>query len=289
MLNWVRARVEIVVPALGLLILRAMLTWQDVQLSGWQSVLIYATAVLYAALVLWSPMTLPAKQPQPITRQAVKQAAVRAGLLALGGFAILTLLSLTEGAAADNGRLGLGSALAALLLITVLGTAGLAAEHRLPLDLFPLLRRRELKRVVYVLAAALFLAALVQMWSGVWSGLAAGIGRAAGETQPDIAQAAAGFAADQPLRLFLNFLIGAGLFEELLFRVGIMTPVWAWTRRWGWGLLVSAVAFGLYHISPPSPLWSTATPPSPSTCTSNCGTRRATCSSRPPAFPPPWR
>jgi membrane protease YdiL (CAAX protease family) len=32
--------------------------------------------------------------------------------------------------------------------------------------------------------------------------------------------------------------------------VGIMTPVWALTGRWGWGWLASSLAFGLYHISP---------------------------------------
>jgi membrane protease YdiL (CAAX protease family) len=58
------------------------------------------------------------------------------------------------------------------------------------------------------------------------------------------------FRFDFPLVRLVQLLIGAGLIEELLFRVGIMTLVWGWTRRWGWGLVVSALAFGLYHISP---------------------------------------
>jgi membrane protease YdiL (CAAX protease family) len=53
-----------------------------------------------------------------------------------------------------------------------------------------------------------------------------------------------------PLVLLLNLLIGAGLYEVLLFRLGIMTLVWRLTRGWGWGLLGSALLFGLYHITP---------------------------------------
>lgn len=250
----VRKRGEIIAPVLGLLIFRAMLTWQAVSLTTWQTVLVYGLAALYAALVLWSPMTLPAKIPQTVTRPALKQTAVKVGALVLTGFAALTLLSLTGDGASQEGRLGPAGALAAILLLTTLGTVGLAAERTLPPDLFPVLRRREMRRLVYILVAALFLALIVQLWGGIWSDIAAGIGEAVGESPPGITEAASQFEADKPLRLFLNFLIGAGLFEELLFRVGIMTPIWALTKRWGWGLLISAVAFGLYHISPLSGL-----------------------------------
>jgi membrane protease YdiL (CAAX protease family) len=146
--------------------------------------------------------------------------------------------------------LGPAGVVLAILLLTSLGTAGLAAERRLPIDLFPVLRRREIGRILYVLVAALFLAVLENMWSGIWGDIAAGIGRALGETPLVDNDAASYFDVGNPLRLFLNFLIGAGLAEEFLFRVGIMTPVWALTGRWGWGLLVSALIFGLYHISP---------------------------------------
>ncbi len=249
-LAWLKARLEFLIPVLGLLIFRAMFNWQNVQLKGWQTILVLGTAVLYAALVVWSPMQLPIKETQTITRPMLKQTAVKVGLLVFFGFAVLTLLSLTSNDSVEEGRLGPAGALVAILLLTTLGTAGLAAERTLPLDLFPVLRRREPRRIVYVLVAALFLAVIVQLWSGIWSDLVASIGRAVAEMPPGETEAASLFDAGSPLRLFLNFLIGAGLFEELLFRVGIMTPIWVLTRHWGWGLLVSAFAFGLYHISP---------------------------------------
>jgi membrane protease YdiL (CAAX protease family) len=247
---WFKARLEILAPILGLLLLRAMLNWQNVRLTTGQTILVYGLALVYAALVLWSPMALPAKVPRPATRPELKQIVVKIALLVLAGFAVLAVLSLTSSRASGAGRLGPAGVVLALLLLTGLGTAGLAAERRLPIDLFPVLRRREIPRILYVLVAALFLAVLENVWSGIWGDIAAGIGRALGETPLVDSDAASYFDVGNPLRLFLNFLIGAGLAEEVLFRVGIMTPVWALTGRWGWGLLVSAVIFGLYHISP---------------------------------------
>ena len=48
----------------------------------------------------------------------------------------------------------------------------------------------------------------------------------------------------------LGLLVGAGFFAERLFRLGILTLVWTLTRRYSIGLLVSAVLFGLYHVTP---------------------------------------
>jgi membrane protease YdiL (CAAX protease family) len=247
---WFKARLEILAPVLGLLLLRGMLNWQNVRLTTGQTILVYGLALAYAVLVLWSPMALPAKAPRPVTRPELKQIVVKIALLVLAGFAVLAVLSLTSSRPSGAGRLGPAGVVLAILLLTSLGTAGLAAERRLPIDLFPVLRRREIGRILYVLVAALFLAVLENMWSGIWGDIAAGIGRALGETPLVDNDAASYFDVGNPLRLFLNFLIGAGLAEEFLFRVGIMTPVWALTGRWGWGLLVSALIFGLYHISP---------------------------------------
>ena len=52
------------------------------------------------------------------------------------------------------------------------------------------------------------------------------------------------------VRLLAGLLVGAGFFEERLFRLGILTLVWTLTRRYSIGLLVSAVLFGLYHVTP---------------------------------------
>jgi membrane protease YdiL (CAAX protease family) len=149
-----------------------------------------------------------------------------------------------------GGKLGLALGLPLMLLIVLLGSVGLAAERSLPIDLFPVFRRRDLRRVLYIIVAALFLALVAQLWGSLFGGLARGIAGALGERPDSTRSAAALFEVGNPLVLFLSLLIGAGVFEELLFRVGIMTPVWALTRRWWAGLLVSAVCFGLYHISP---------------------------------------
>lgn len=227
-----------------------MLSWEEARLPSWQTALVYVTAVLYAVLVLRSPMRLPGKEPLPVSRRALRETALKVTLVVLMAFGLLALLSLISGDMADEGALGPAGVVVAILLLTGLGTAGLAAEQRLPTDLFPLLRRRKARRILYVLVAAFFLALLVQMWGGIWGDIAASLGQLARETPPAETEAAAQFDVSHPLILFLNFLIGAGLFEELLFRVGIMTTVWALAGSWGWGLIVSSLAFGLYHISP---------------------------------------
>jgi membrane protease YdiL (CAAX protease family) len=142
-----------------------------------------------------------------------------------------------------------GGGLWMLLLLAALGIAGVVAEGTLPLDLFPVFRRREVRRLVYVVVAALFLTMLAQLWDHIFGGLALQVGRALAETPPDSADVASYFASYAPWELFLTHLISAG-FEETIFRLGIMTLVWALTRRWWLGLLASALCFGLYHISP---------------------------------------
>lgn len=126
---------------------------------------------------------------------------------------------------------------------------GVAAEEALPVDLFPVIRRREMRRILYVIVAALFLAMAQNLWGHIFGELSSGIGRALGETPPASREMTSYVDLASSFRLFISMLIGAGLFEELLFRVGLMTMIWALTRRWGWGLLVSAILFGLYHIS----------------------------------------
>jgi membrane protease YdiL (CAAX protease family) len=167
----------------------------------------------------------------------------------VGGFVLLAAMSLLSGQTGED-NLTAGWALLDFLLIAALGTVGVAAEKALPVDLFPEFRRREVRRIVYVVVAALFVDMLARFWGFLFGGFAQGIGRALGEAVPDTQGAASSLYMANPLVLFLNLLIGAGLFEELLFRVGIMTLVWALTRRWWIGLLISALFFGLYHISP---------------------------------------
>lgn len=49
---------------------------------------------------------------------------------------------------------------------------------------------------------------------------------------------------------FFQLLAGAGMFEETLFRLVILTFVWWVTGRKWLAILLSALAFGAYHLSP---------------------------------------
>jgi membrane protease YdiL (CAAX protease family) len=247
--TWVTARVEVLVPALGVPILLSMVGSNGGRLSSGQLLLVWSLAVAYAALVVWSPMALPPKQVAPMTRAGVRRAATAVAPTVLCGALVLVVASIATGRFGQGGHT-LPSFIPDLALIIVLGSLGVVAERSLPLDLFPVLRHREFRRILYVLVAALFLTALTQIWGHIFGGLARAIGGALGETEPDPAGVTSSFAVGRPLILLWQLLIGAGLFEELLFRVGVMTPVWALTRRWGWGLLASALLFGLYHVTP---------------------------------------
>lgn len=237
------------VPALGLPLFFMMTSANGAEANVFQQALVYGLALAYAALVLWSPMTLPARTPQPFTRAGLKRAALIVAPTVAGGFLILTLMSLLSGAT-GAGKSSAGWALLTCLLIAALGAVGVAAEKTLPVDLFTEFRRREARRIAYVIVAALFVDLLARFWGHLFGGLAEAVGRALGETKPDMQGAASTFDVSNPLLLFVNLLIGAGLFEELLFRVGIMTPLWAVTRHWWIGCVISALAFGLYHLSP---------------------------------------
>jgi membrane protease YdiL (CAAX protease family) len=239
--NWLKARIELLAPILGLPLFFGMLGWMDASLTNTQTVLVWGLAITYAVLVLWSPMTLPVKERQAVTWARVKRVAVIV-VVAVAGALLLTMALRQSSSESSSGEVF------TLLLSISLGIAGVVAEGTLPIDLFPVMRRREIRRVLYVIAAALFLMVLVQFWSGLFDDLAKGIGGVFGETPPASRDAASYFDDYDPLSFFVGQLFSAGI-EELFFRVGIMTLVWALTRRWGWGLFVSSVCFGLYHIS----------------------------------------
>jgi membrane protease YdiL (CAAX protease family) len=210
--------------------------------------------IVHIALVLWQPMRVPEKEPRPFDRAGL----FRAARVVVPAVIVGVLISVVLRAIED--RSGEGSTLWGLVsigLIVLFGTLGLAAERCLPVDLLPVLRgrerrpRREWRRILYVLVAAFSLALVGQLWAGIAEDIAGTIGRQAfGEAGLDMEGAASGFDVDSPLRLLVGLLIGAGFFEELLFRLGILTLVWALARRYSIGLLVSALLFGLYHITP---------------------------------------
>lgn len=250
-IGWLRKRVEIVVPLLALPVFFSMLGSGGKTLPTSVVELVGGAALLYAGLVIWSPMALPLKELRAMSWKRVGWAArivVPSVLIA----ALITIgLSVLRGLSGSTGSGSLVWFSLYLLLAAFLGSVGLAAEGSLPVDLFPEFRQRKLRRIVYAVVAAFFLVLLSFLWEELFSSLIADpIGLALGETQATAQETASGFEGRGPLDLLVNMLVGAGFFEELLFRVGIMTTVWWATRRWGWGLLVSALLFGLYHISP---------------------------------------
>jgi len=248
-LAWLKARLEVIVPLLAVPTFFAMLELTQGEVKAWQSVLVYGLALVYIGLVIWSPMRLPAKALLPVDRKIARKVILTVMAVVLAGAASLVILS-TAAADSGEGKTRLPYFVLALLLTISLGSGGVLAERGLTIDLLPVIRRHEPRRVVYVLVAAFFLAMLTFFWSNLFSGVIESIGQAAGETAADAQAAASSFNVEQPFVLLVQLLVGAGLFEELLFRMGIMTIVWKFTRRWGWGLLVSALLFGIYHITP---------------------------------------
>lgn len=247
MMVWLRKRVEILVPLVALPVFFSMAGSGGGKLSTPVTVLVWGLAAVYVALVIWSPMALPFKELRPMSWRRLGWAARIVVPLML--VATLTLVGLYFLA----GPLSSSSSgfVSAVLLATLLGTIGFAAEGSIPVDLFPEFRQREFRRIGYAVIAAFFLVLLSFLWEELFSSMVSRpVGAALGETEPAMEQTASNFDASNPLRLLVSMLIGAGLFEEMLFRLGIMTTVWWLTRRWGWGLLVSALLFGLYHISP---------------------------------------
>lgn len=82
----------------------------------------------------------------------------------------------------------------------------------------------------------------------VLGGLGVMIGRALGEVY-DTSQAASAFSAN-PFQVFLLLLSGAGIGEEALFRLLLLSIIWRLTGQRWLAILISALAFGAYHLSP---------------------------------------
>jgi membrane protease YdiL (CAAX protease family) len=246
-LDTLKSRVEVLVPILGTLLFFLFAGSSETPPTTGQIVFVCAIAVVYGVIAIWSPMKLPEKEAVPVEKPAIWKAFVVVVLTVAVGALITSVLpsGLEE---SDHLNSPGWAQLLSLLLIVVLGTAGILAERTLEIDLFPVFRQRRIHRIVYVLVAAFFVAMLVLMWGNLVGGIADSLGTALGEIRPE-QQATSFFEATPWYILLIQMIIGAGLFEELWFRVGILTPVWALTQRWGWGLLASSLLFGVYHIT----------------------------------------
>jgi membrane protease YdiL (CAAX protease family) len=69
-------------------------------------------------------------------------------------------------------------------------------------------------------------------------------------------QAQASFTGNLASAFFL-FLAGSGIAEETPYRLFLVSALWRWTRRPGLAILISALVFGLYHLTPLDGLYQT--------------------------------
>ncbi len=85
--------------------------------------------------------------------------------------------------------------------------------------------------------------------------LGTGLARALGEVK----QAGEGSNSAMPplWQLFFYFLGGAGIAEETVYRLVILSLVWRLTRRSWVAIVVSGLAFGAYHLTPLSGMYLT--------------------------------
>jgi len=118
----------------------------------------------------------------------------------------------------------------------------------------PLHLRRGVKAVSSILIGAFILIAL----SGLINIL---IGQgliALGITGPPEAPSGLEFFQEFSLvEIFFMLLEGAGIAEEVLFRLFIMTGLWCLLKRPSLAMVISAMFFGLYHLSPLNSLYLT--------------------------------
>lgn len=246
---WFKPHRELLIPVLGSVFFLLMSGSEGPGVGLPIMVAVLALAVVYVAWILRAPkkLSLPEKLPRPIEQRDIwRTLGSVATVIAVG--AAISLLASALSDAADELSYTLAAYLGMLMLIALTATAGLLAERGLPVDLIPALRQRSLSRLGYVLISAVFITFVVMIVGGVLSSnVASGIASLLGEAP--ISQDAASVESGPWFALLLDMLIGAGLFEELLFRAGAMTLIWKFTKKWGWGLIVSSALFGFYHIT----------------------------------------
>jgi membrane protease YdiL (CAAX protease family) len=104
-------------------------------------------------------------------------------------------------------------------------------------------------RVAREIALTLLLAIALNFIAKAAGGLGMSIGHAlTGETSRT-AEVASTFPSD-PVQSFFLLLGGAGIAEETLFRLVVLSAIWKVTGSAPLAVLASAVVFGAYHLSP---------------------------------------
>lgn len=247
--EWIKTRAELIVPLSGLVLFYLIngQANQPATIAVW--ILVGVLAVVYGWLIVAEPQKPPTKAARPIEKSDIWRTLRTVAVVVIVAAAISIMLSVFEGDTSGDSNNSLITYLIMLVLIIGLGTVGFLAEKGLESDLLPVFRRRDIKHILYVLAATFFVAIMVMIIIGT---LGQNVGEAVGSLFGEVPMErdASDFFLGTPWPvLFLEMLIGAGLFEELLFRAGIMSLVWKLTKKWGWGLLLSAILFGFYHIT----------------------------------------
>lgn len=51
-------------------------------------------------------------------------------------------------------------------------------------------------------------------------------------------------------QIFMMLFGGAGMFEEIVFRLFVVSGLWYLFKRPSWAIIISALIFGLYHLAP---------------------------------------
>jgi membrane protease YdiL (CAAX protease family) len=69
-----------------------------------------------------------------------------------------------------------------------------------------------------------------------------------GEVQPT--NQAVGTLPGNPWQVFFMLLSGAGIAEEIVYRLVLLTLFWQLTRRPWIGIMISSILFGAYHLTP---------------------------------------
>jgi membrane protease YdiL (CAAX protease family) len=57
------------------------------------------------------------------------------------------------------------------------------------------------------------------------------------------------------VQAFFYFLVGAGIIEEATYRLVALSLIWRWTRRRWLAIVLSAVLFAIYHLTPLSGMY----------------------------------
>ncbi len=113
-------------------------------------------------------------------------------------------------------------------------------------------KRERVLRSLFLLVGFALLAVVTEIVAGM---IGTGVARLLGEVQ----QAGSGSQSAMPplWQLFFHYLAGAGIAEETVYRLVVVSLVWKLTSRPWIGMVISGLLFGAYHLTPLSGMYLT--------------------------------